>query len=204
MVMPALLIKMSSLPCCSMTSLTTRRQSSADATLPRWVVTGVGKRSAKSAANSLGLPRLAAVPAAMTAPSAARHSEIAAPMPRVPPVTRATRPRSRPPVSAVDGRVSDSVRGHVLPSWSGIRALLEESGGAEDEGFALSAATAERDGGPTAAPAGQFEGGMQGEPRAGRAQRVADGDGAAVQVRLVAGIAEILQRLDRDRAEAPR
>ena len=41
-VMPALLIKMSSRPCSSRTSLTTRRQSSGEATLPRWVLTASG------------------------------------------------------------------------------------------------------------------------------------------------------------------
>ena len=72
MVMPALLTRMSSLPCCSMTSPITRRQSSAEPTLPWWMVTGVRKRSAKSAANCSAASTLPLNPAAMTAPWLAR------------------------------------------------------------------------------------------------------------------------------------
>jgi hypothetical protein len=38
LVMPALLTRMSSRPCCSMTSRTTRLQSSQSPTLPRWML----------------------------------------------------------------------------------------------------------------------------------------------------------------------
>jgi hypothetical protein len=52
MVIPALLIKMSNRPCRSITSATTRRQSSAEATLPWWTEIGVENRLRNDAANS--------------------------------------------------------------------------------------------------------------------------------------------------------
>ena len=95
--MPALLIRMSSRPCCSITSLTTRRQSSGEATLPRCVLTDAENRSAKSLANCSARSTFPLKPAAIVAPCEASSSDIAAPMPRMPPVTSATRPVSLDP-----------------------------------------------------------------------------------------------------------
>ena len=101
MVIPALLIKMSSRPCCSITSLTTRRQSSGEATLPRCVLTDAENRSAKSLANCSARSTFPLKPAAIVAPCEASSSDMAAPMPRIPPVTSATRPVSLDPTGSL-------------------------------------------------------------------------------------------------------
>src|SRR6185503_4186330 len=129
MVMPALLIKMSSRPCCSRTSFTTRRQSSGEATLPRCVETGAEKRSAKSFANCSARSTFPLKPAAIVAPCEPSSSDMAAPMPRIPPVTSATRPVSPDPTgwlasSSATLTVVDSVMKCLLGSsheiWSGF------------------------------------------------------------------------------------
>jgi len=102
MVMTALLTRMSSLPCWSSTSWTTLRQSSGVETLPWWIVarTCSPKRSSNSATNCSARAVFALYPAATEAPWAAKLRQIPAPMPRVPPVTSATRPASLSPTKA--------------------------------------------------------------------------------------------------------
>src|SRR5674476_982955 len=104
MVIPALLTRMSILPCSSRTSWTTRRQSSGRETLPWWTLARPwpAKSSSSSLRNCSARSRLPLYPAATDAPWLARLLQIAAPMPRVPPVTRATFPESFWPAMAVD------------------------------------------------------------------------------------------------------
>src|SRR3954451_19625692 len=66
-------------------------------------------------------------PAATTAPSSARRLVIAAPMPRVPPVTSATRPERRPGRVAGAGLVSVTLM-RILRPLSLVRALREPLG----------------------------------------------------------------------------
>ncbi len=96
MVIPALLTRMSRRPCCSMTSRTTRRQSSGSPMFPLWTVIVPGYSAFMSSVNFPAASCCRQYPAAMCAPSWARRWLMAAPMPRVPPVTRATRSSSRP------------------------------------------------------------------------------------------------------------
>src|SRR5438094_797080 len=96
MVIPALLTRMSRRPCCSMTSRTTRRQSSGSPMFPLWTVIVPGYSAFMSSVNFSAASCCRQYPAAMCAPSCARRWLMAAPMPRVPPVTRATRSSSRP------------------------------------------------------------------------------------------------------------
>src|SRR6266566_2311228 len=99
MVIPALLTRMSRRPCCSMTSRTTRRQSSGSPMFPLWTVIVPGYSAFMSSVNFSAASCCRQYPAATCAPSWARRWLMAAPMPRVPPVTRATRPSSRPNAS---------------------------------------------------------------------------------------------------------
>ena len=75
-------------------------------TLPWWTVArdGSGKSSRNESRNSSALTVWPLYPAATEAPWLARLRQIAAPMPRVPPVTRATRPDSFSPVTSGAGR----------------------------------------------------------------------------------------------------
>src|SRR5882757_6056826 len=88
-VTPALLTRMSSCPCCSSTSAMTRSQSSLEPMLPWWIVT---PWSAYLSANCWAASRLDEYPAAMCTPRFISRSQMASPMPRIPPVTRATWP----------------------------------------------------------------------------------------------------------------
>ena len=99
-VMPALLTRMSRRPCCSMTSWTERRQSSGEETLPWWIEPLV-PASSISLQKVSAFSRLPAYPAATTAPCDARLRQIARPIPRVPPVTKATRPVSFFPAASI-------------------------------------------------------------------------------------------------------
>jgi hypothetical protein len=67
-------------------------------------------------------------------------------------------------------------------------------GGADNEGVALAAAAAERGGAGSAAAAAQFQREGQDEPGATHADRIAQGDGAAVDVDPSGGDAEIAHR----------
>src|SRR3954463_13536479 len=91
--MPALLTRMSSRPWRSRTSLTVRSQSSGLPMLP-WCVEVSISALARSAQRRSAASESRLWPAAMFAPWIASARQIAAPMPRVPPVTRATRPSS--------------------------------------------------------------------------------------------------------------
>src|SRR5829696_2246727 len=104
--------------------------------------------------------------------------EMARPMPRMPPVTSATCPVM-------------SAMSNVLPSQPGH--LRRDS---EDEGVTLAAAAAEGGHPGTAAAALEFQDQVQGDPGAGRADRVADRDGAAVDVDVVRGDLEVAHGLD--------
>ena len=77
----------------------------------------------------------------------------------------------------------------------------DDSVAVEQQGFALAAAAAQRDGGLAGAPALEFVGRVQGQPGTGGADRVAQGDGAAVDVALLQRVVEVLQRLHRHGAE---
>src|SRR5215468_1134011 len=88
-VMPALLTRMSSCPCRSRTSPMTRTQSSLEPILPWWIVT---PWSAYLSANSWAASRLDEYPAATCTPRFISRSQMASPIPRIPPVTRATCP----------------------------------------------------------------------------------------------------------------
>ena len=73
--------------------------------------------------------------------------------------------------------------------------------GADQDGVALAAATAQRGRAGAAAAAGELEGEVQGDAVAGHAERVAHGDGAAVDVDDVHRDAEVIGRRDADRGE---
>src|SRR5450759_707555 len=107
MVIPALLTRMSILPCSSRTSWTTRWQSSGRETLPWWTLArpGPSKSRANSLTNCSARSRLPLYPAATEAPWLARLLQMAAPIPRVPPVTSATRPASLSPINPVAGSI---------------------------------------------------------------------------------------------------
>src|ERR1035437_3696412 len=108
MVIPALLTRMSILPCSSRTSWTTRWQSSGRETLPWWTLArpGPSKSRANSLTNCSARSRLPLYPAATEAPWLARLLQTAAPIPRVPPVTSATRPASLSPITPVVGSIT--------------------------------------------------------------------------------------------------
>src|SRR3954452_4681402 len=93
---------MSNLPCWSITSRTVRRQSSSDPMSPRCTVAWhSGKSSDTPEQNVSAASLLSLYPAAISAPWEARLREMAAPIPRVPPVTKATRPTSFSPARLV-------------------------------------------------------------------------------------------------------
>src|SRR5664280_2435991 len=87
MVIPALLTRMSILPCWSSTSWTTRRQSWGLDTLPWWMLArpGPSKSRSNSLTNRSAFSRSPLYPAATEAPWLARLLQIEAPIPRVPP-----------------------------------------------------------------------------------------------------------------------
>src|SRR5690242_10170768 len=88
-------------------------------------------------------------------------------MPRMPPVTRATWP------------FMSAMFENPFPA----RLCRRVSGGnVQEQGLALAAAAAQAGGAQPAAAAGQFQREVQGDPGAGRADRVAHGDGPAVDV----------------------
>ena len=119
-VMPALLTRMSSRPCRSMTSPTTPRQSPAEPMLPSCTVNGrPGYRSARPAWNCAALSWCRQYPAATAAPAPASCLLIAAPMPAVPPVTRATRPVRVPSVPVCRSWVIVIGR-HFLPALGSL------------------------------------------------------------------------------------
>src|SRR6516164_9785506 len=106
-VIPALFTRMSRRPCWSMTSRTTRRQSSASPMLPSCNVQRCWGYSAARAAWNFSAPSCCCQwPAATDAPSLASSWQMAAPMPVVPPVTRATRPLTMPTLSCCGDRVT--------------------------------------------------------------------------------------------------
>ena len=80
-------------------------------------------------------------------------------------------------------------------------AALGRSPHAEDERVALAAATAQGGGTGSAAAAAQFEGEGEDQPGAAHADRVAEGDGAAVDVKPVQGQAEIPRGGEHDSSE---
>src|SRR6266567_446902 len=88
-VMPALLIRISRCPCRSRTSPMTRAQSSLEPMLPWWMLT---PWSAYLSANCSAWSCPLAKPAATLMPRFISRSQMASPMPRVPPVTSATCP----------------------------------------------------------------------------------------------------------------
>ena len=94
MVIPALLTRMSRRPCWSMTSRTTRRQSSGSPMFPWCTVIVPGYSAFMVSVNFSAASCWRQYPAATCAPSCASRWLMAAPMPRVPPVTRATRASS--------------------------------------------------------------------------------------------------------------
>ena len=71
----------------------------------------------------------------------------------------------------------------------------------QDQRVALTAAAAQRGRAGAAAAALELEGEGEREPGAGHADRVAEGDRAAVDVDDVVADAEVLHRLDADRRE---
>src|ERR1700730_8180603 len=93
-VIPALLTRMSRRPCWSITSPTVRRQSSADPMLPWWRLP-FRPLPVSPLMNVSAVSWSRLEPAATSAPCSARLWQIAAPIPRVPPVTNATRPCKR-------------------------------------------------------------------------------------------------------------
>ena len=80
-------------------------------------------------------------------------------------------------------------------------AALGRSPHAEDERVALAAATAQGGGAGSAAAAAQFEGEGEDEPGAAHSDRVAEGDGAAVDVDPVRGQAEVPRGGEHDSSE---
>src|SRR3954447_21495705 len=106
---------MSRRSCSSSTSCTTRWQSSHSPTLPLWIEAS-SHSDWKSSRNSSAASVFDVYPGATIAPCDARLRDIAAPMPRVPPVTSATRPSSlRGPVPAARGAVSVLAISVLLP-----------------------------------------------------------------------------------------
>ena len=92
-VMPALFTRMSTRPCWSITSASTRRQSSAWAMLPSCtVIRPPGKSAVMLATNFWDVFVAVPVSGRHVRPRPAKARPMAAPMPRVPPVTNATRP----------------------------------------------------------------------------------------------------------------
>src|SRR6478609_1970386 len=79
--------------------------------------------------------------------------------------------------------------------------VLPRSGAAQHQGVALSACSAQRRDRVARTPSGQFEGGVQGDAGTRHSDRVADRDGAAVDVDLVTVDAEFLGGGQRDRRE---
>src|SRR4051794_981222 len=126
-VMPALLTRMSRRPCCSRTSWIVRWQSSQSPTLP-WCTLMSAPSRLSSSAKLCARSAFEEKPAATTAPSSANRRLIAAPIPRVPPVTRATRPDSRPGRVAGAGLVSVTLMRNPPPSVSLVRALRQPLG----------------------------------------------------------------------------
>ena len=109
---------------------------------------------------------------------------------------------------AVSKTVKALGRERILGQVTGVARSNHAAAGAagaarsarEQEGVALSAAAAERDCRPALAAAGELERGVQGEPRAGGADRVAEGDRAAVDVDDL-GRGRDHGRTERDRGE---
>src|SRR4051812_35363519 len=116
---------MSSRPCWSTTSATVRRQSSGDPMSPRCTVDRLsGKSSVMVRQKVSAASWLPLYPAATSAPCAARLRQIAAPIPRVPPVTKATRPTSFSPTRPVRACVA------VTSAPSDVRVLELRGAGA--------------------------------------------------------------------------
>src|SRR5438067_10447493 len=109
----------------------------------------------------------------MVTPRSASRFEIAAPMPRIPPVTSATCP-----VMSAMGSVLSTVS--VVPGSD-----------AQDEGLALAAAAAQAGRADPAAPTAELERQVQGEAGAGGPDRVAHRDRAAVDVDDVGADVEV-------------
>src|SRR4051812_32104713 len=125
--MPALLTRMSRRPCWSSISWTVRWQSSQSPTLP-WCRLMSAPSPFSSSAKLFSRSSLDEKPAPTTAPSSASDRVIAAPIPRVPPVTSATRPDRRPGRVAGAGLLSVTLMANPPPSLSLVRALRQPLG----------------------------------------------------------------------------
>src|SRR3954454_25390674 len=125
--MPALLTRMSSRPCWSSISWTVRWQSSQSPTLPLCRLMSAPSPF-NSSAKLFARSSLDEKPAPTTAPSSASDRVIAAPIPRVPPVTSATRPDRRPGRVAGAGLLSVTLIANPPPSLSLVRALRQPLG----------------------------------------------------------------------------
>ena len=124
---------------------------------------------------------------------------------------RGLRPRRdvtrRPPAhrssSETDSLTDRSARLQGDPRTRTIRKSSPSgSGHLDDQGVALATAAAQGGDAGAATAALELEGEVEHDPGAGHADRVAQGDRAAVDVDLVLGEAELAGRLDADRGEA--
>src|SRR6201996_1537431 len=100
-----------------------------------------------------------------------------------------------------EGRMRESWAPLCRKSTLATTVRRRESARSQDECVALATRTAERGHGVAGAPPCQLESGVQGDPRSRHADRVADGDGSAVDVDLLRIDAEFLRRSQRDRGE---
>ena len=115
-------------------------------------------------------PCRASSPRRRSTPRAASRSLIARPMPRIPPVTRATWP-------VMSAMLRSPSRFSRVGSWRGVR-----DGHVQEQGLALAAAAAQAGRAEAAAAAAQLQGQVQRDPGARGADRVAHRDRAAVDV----------------------
>src|SRR5690606_26286208 len=119
-------------------------------------------------------------------PASCRPLETSAPMPRVPPVTTATLVMSS---SRSDGRAP-----FYASEFTPLRSAAKAASSALDaHGNSHAAADAERDQSPAGVAAPHLVQQRDQHPRSGGADRVADGDRAAVHVHPLAVEAEILR-----------